>query len=90
MILPRDITKQPSNEYDEPTKHVHYTTESKDKAKKLYEEAVKGNYSAVGAISSFMRSLLGGVLLLPEFLSGVSYLDKRFFNLAISSFFLRS
>ena len=35
------ITKQPSNEYDEPTKHVHYTTESKDKAKKLYEEAVK-------------------------------------------------
>lgn len=48
MILPSDITKQPSNEYDEPTKHVHYTTESKDKAKKLYEEAVKGNYSAVG------------------------------------------
>lgn len=35
------VTKQPSNEYDEPTKHVHYTTESKDKAKKLYEEAVK-------------------------------------------------
>lgn len=35
------ITKQPSNEYDEPTKYVHYTTESKDKAKKLYEEAVK-------------------------------------------------
>lgn len=35
------VTKQPSNEYDEHTKHVHYTTESKDKAKKLYEEAVK-------------------------------------------------
>ena len=35
------ITKQPANEYDEPTKHVHYTTESRDKAKQIYEQAVQ-------------------------------------------------
>ena len=38
-------------------------------------------------ISSFIGSLLGWVLLLPEFFSESSYLDKRSFNSVISSFF---
>ena len=59
-----------------------------------YESCVQALTDTSGNIllttSSFMRSLSGGILLLPEFFSGVSYLDKRFFNLAISSSFLRS
>ena len=35
------VTKQPSNEYDDPTTHAHYTIESKAKAKQLYEQAVQ-------------------------------------------------
>ena len=35
------VTKQPSNEYDDPTTHAHYTMESKAKAKQLYEQAVQ-------------------------------------------------
>ena len=40
-------------------------------------------------ISSFMLSLLGGVLLLLEFFLGFSYLDRRSLSLAFSSSFLR-
>lgn len=35
------VTKQPSNEYDDPTTYAHYTIESKAKAKQLYEQAVQ-------------------------------------------------